>query len=145
MAVGNSGVTVLGHSLGSALGTYLTAELAGRFANIPLSACLFASPKPGDGDFAKDFDGKVRNYIVYNYEEDLVPDAPPIGFSALSNCVILRQQETSPSIGDDKACCHHLISYIALLSADEFKRVIALQGTTHDDCKCAACVTLKPA
>lgn len=46
--VATAAVTVLG----AALATYLTAELAALMPASRVSACLFASPKPGDGDFA---------------------------------------------------------------------------------------------
>lgn len=47
--VATAAVTVLGHSLGAALATYLTAELAVLLPASQVSACLFASPKPGTG------------------------------------------------------------------------------------------------
>ncbi len=140
--VGTAPIIVLGHSLGAALGTFLAAELA-VLPNAPnVSACLFASPKPGNGEFANYFASKVNSYVVYNYENDIVPDTPPIGYSAVPNCTVLKASGTNVTIGEDKTCCHHLISYIALLDVTEFKRVIALQGTTPDDCKCAACVNI---
>lgn len=139
---GRSPVTVLGHSLGAALGTFLVAELSDRQDAPNVSACLYASPKPGNEDFANYFASKITDYVVYNYEHDVVPDAPPIGYSAVPGCTVLTASGSTATIGEDKACCHHLISYIALLDIAEFKRVIALQGTTPDDCKCAACVTL---
>ena len=140
--VGAAPIVVLGHSLGAALGTFLAAELADRNNAPNVAACLFASPKPGNKAFADYFASKISDYVVYNYEHDIVPDTPPVGFSPLSNVTVLSTGNSSAQIGSDKACCHHLICYIALLDVDEFKRVIALQGTTPDDCKCAACVTL---
>jgi triacylglycerol lipase len=139
--VGSAPVIVLGHSLGAAISTYLVAELADRPGAPNASACLFASPKPGNAEFASYFASKVKDYVVYNFESDVVPATPPLGYSAVPNCTVIKQSDSKATIGADKKCCHHLISYIALLDVNEFKRVVALQGTTPDDCKCAACVS----
>ena len=117
-------VTVLGHSLGSSLATLLTYELAAptRLGAARTSAILFASPKTGDHDFVDAFAGLVTNYIVINYEHDVVPDVPPFDifhldlFRTLPFCRILADTNSTAKINnDDKACCHHLIDYVAVL------------------------------
>jgi triacylglycerol lipase len=59
--VGTAPIIVLGHSLGAALGTYLVAELADRPKAPNASACLFASPKPGNEEFSNYFVAKVAS------------------------------------------------------------------------------------
>jgi hypothetical protein len=43
---------------------------------------------------------------------------------------------------DDKACCHHLISYVALLCLPAFTNAMAAAGWTSDDETCSKCTTL---
>jgi hypothetical protein len=64
--VGAGSVTVTGHSLGSALATYLTDDLAERLGP-RASACLFASPRTGDAAWTALFASTVTNYQLYNY------------------------------------------------------------------------------
>jgi triacylglycerol lipase len=76
--VGGGTVTVVGHSLGSALATYLTLDLAAPTRlGARVSACLFASPQPGDKTFAALFDATVANYKLYNYELDAAARTTP--------------------------------------------------------------------
>lgn len=66
-AVASSHLTVLGHSLGAALATYLTADLAALIDTSRLNACLFVSPKPGNSAFSTYFSRSVPHYQVFNY------------------------------------------------------------------------------
>ncbi|TQI80524.1 lipase (class 3) [Serratia fonticola] len=141
--VANANVTVLGHSLGAALATYLSAELAALLPTSQITTCLFASPKPGNSEFADYFQNTVLNYQVFNYQRDLVPMAPPLGYSALPGCTILPPNQTGLIIGSSPACCHHAICYIALLDADFYQQLITQPTMTADDKSCAACVISK--
>lgn len=144
-ALDGADVVILGHSLGSALAAYTSAELASEYAVSKISAVLFACPKPGNSDFASYYNKLGFGYVVYNYEADIVPKMPPFGYSALTNVILLQQggEGGQVHISARKACCHHLISYIALLNIDIFKQTMALAGTTAGDQQCAACVTLQ--
>ena len=137
-------VTVAGHSLGAVLASYLIGELAVLLGSPAVSGCLFASPKPGDGGFADYFGGLNVNCDIYNYQVDIVPDTPPLGYTALPGVIVLPPggENGGVQISASPACCHHLFSYMALLDTAVFKKVIALSGMTPDDCKCAACTTL---
>jgi hypothetical protein len=143
-------VTVLGHSLGSSLATLLTYELAdpARLGTARTSAILFASPKTGDHDFVDAFAGLVTNYIVINYEYDVVPDVPPFDifhldlFRTLPFCRILADNNSTAKINnDDKGCCHHLIDYVAVLCPAAFNAAKAAAGWTTDDGNCSKCVS----
>ena len=149
--VGTTGtVQVLGHSLGSALATYLTFALTspkslGRNRG---SALLFASPKTGDHDFVGAFDKQVDEYLIINYEHDLVPQVPPFDithidiYRALPACMVITDETAKVKVkNDDKACCHHLICYIAMLCPEVFQKTKGTTGWTGDDESCASCIT----
>ncbi|EJA0166393.1 hypothetical protein MQB33_003454 [Salmonella enterica subsp. enterica serovar Sandiego] len=112
--VATAAVTVLGHSLGAALATYLTAELAALMPASRVSACLFASPKPGDGDFASYFRHSVPHYQSFSYQNDIVPLTPPLGYSPLPDGTVLLPGMSDLTIASTPDCCHHLISYIGV-------------------------------
>lgn len=143
-AIGNAPLTLIGHSLGTTLGIYASAELAALCDRNKLSIYLFACPKPGDKAFSDYFEQLGLRYQVFNYQKDWVPDLPPLGYSALQNIQILPVGgiDGDVHIGMDKTCCHHLISYTALLSTQVFQQILNLPGTTPDDHQCAQCVTL---
>ena len=62
-AAGSTGtVTVVGHSLGAALATYLTLDLARGGLSAHVSACLFASPQTGNQAFVTLFDQTIGDY-----------------------------------------------------------------------------------
>ncbi|CDI27627.1 TPA: lipase family protein [Klebsiella pneumoniae] len=135
-----SSITVLGHSLGAALGTYLIAELVTRIGSKSASACLFASPKPGDCNFADYFSGQVLRYQDYIYINDIVPTLPPIGYSSLHNYTLLTKPVDGITISSSKVCCHHLISYIALLDPVCYKEFLSSPFLTGNDKACSECV-----
>jgi len=143
-------VTVLGHSLGSSLGILLAYDLASpaRLGTLRTSALFFASPKTGDHDFVDAFADLITNYMVINYEYDVVPDVPPFDifhldlFRTLPFCRILADTNSTAVIDDDdKACCHHLICYVAELCPAIFASAKNAAGWTSDDGTCAKCVS----
>ena len=69
-------VMVIGHSLGSALATYLALDLARGTLGGRVSACLFASPHTGNKAFTDLFDQTVNEYRLFNYILDIVPRVP---------------------------------------------------------------------
>lgn len=141
-------ITVLGHSLGAALATYLVLDL--NLAGNGASACLFASPRTGDRKFADYFESKVSNYDVFNYERDVVPKVPNVDVMHLSAYQTLYQAKVIPDDGtmatiqDLPTCNHHLICYIALLDRQAYLDERAKPGFTSDDGECAQCV-VRPA
>jgi len=143
----NGTVIVLGHSLGSAIATYLTYTLADSLVN-RVSAVLFASPKTGDHDFVDAFDKRVENYIVINYEHDLVPRVPPYDithfdlYRTLPNCWKIIDETAQVMVNrEDKKCCHHLICYVAMLCRDVFQKAKGIDHWTNDDEDCAKCIS----
>jgi pimeloyl-ACP methyl ester carboxylesterase len=142
-------VRVLGHSLGSALGTLLTSDLSTVLGKQRVSALLFASPKVGDHDFVTQFAARVEDYLVINYEHDLVPRVPPFDifcmdlYRTLPKVRMLTDETAAAVVNGDKACCHHLICYVAMLSPSVYRAAMAATAPlqcTKDDVHCAQCV-----
>jgi hypothetical protein len=110
--LGSSPVTIVGHSLGSPLSTYLAYDLARNGCNV--SAILVASPRPGDADFARAFAGAVPNHRVYNNVRDLVPRVPVgFGYTPLPNVAPL---DPGSLVEDGPFCNHHCADYIAMMN-----------------------------
>ena len=113
-------VTVVGHSLGSALATYLTLDLARAGLSARVSACLFASPHPGDQAFVALFDQTIADYRLFNYILDIVPRVPPgLGYAALPRRTVIRPSTAEAAIRFDIGCNHHVICYCAMLDYEE--------------------------
>jgi triacylglycerol lipase len=115
-------VTVVGHSLGSALATYLTLDLARGDLGARTSACLFASPHTGNQAFASLFDQTVADYRLFNYILDVVPRVP-LGpdYAPLPKRTVLRPETAEASIRFDIGCNHHVICYCAMLDYEGTK------------------------
>jgi triacylglycerol lipase len=113
-------VTVVGHSLGSALATYLTLDLARAGLGARVSACLFASPHPGDRAFATLFEQTIADYRLFNYILDIVPRVPPgLGYEPLPRRTVIRPSTAEAAIRFDIGCNHHVICYCAMLDYEE--------------------------
>ncbi len=109
-------VTVVGHSLGSTLATYLTLDLARGGLGAGVSACLFASPHTGDQGFVDLFDRSVSDYRLFNYILDIVPRVPlGLGYAPLPRRTVIQPANAEASIRVDIACNHHVICYCAML------------------------------
>jgi triacylglycerol lipase len=117
-----SKITVVGHSLGAALATYLALDLARGVLGERVSACLFASPHPGNQDFALYFDKTVANYRLLNYALDVVPRVP-LGpdYAPLPKRTVIQPTTAEASIKLDVGCNHHVICYCAMLDYEETK------------------------
>jgi triacylglycerol lipase len=116
-AAGPAGmVTVVGHSLGSALATYLTLDLARGDLGGRVSACLFASPQTGNQAFVKLFDQTITNYRLFNYILDIVPRVP-LGpdYFPLPRRTVIQPATAEATIRVDIGCNHHVICYCAML------------------------------
>jgi hypothetical protein len=112
--VGGGTVTVTGHSLGSALATYLTDDLAERMG-ASASACLFASPRSGDAAWAALFAASVKAYQLFNYILDLVIHVPAPGYATLPNATVIQPATAQAGIRLDIFCNHHVICYCAMI------------------------------
>lgn len=117
----NASLTVIGHSLGSALGTYLLCDLA-QIAprQFSLDACLIASPHAGDRTFVERVDHDAPLYKVYNYIFDIVPHVPPslplgFGFQPLPKATWITSNDAQARINNDLLCNHHAFCYAAML------------------------------
>ncbi len=105
--LGRNPVTVIGHSLGAALATYLAYDLA---ASNPVRARLFCSPRPGDTVFASGFAQRVRDHTVYVYKPDIVPDVPiGFGYCPLPNLITITPAAAKARIRFSLDCFHHVI------------------------------------
>jgi len=121
----NTKLTVVGHSLGAALVSYLTFDLAAEVHDPAghLDAHMIACPNPGDTVFAKGFRDAVPNYGVVNWDRDLVPKLPPLPYGPLLNGGsaqnVLVLTETTPNIGplpvNNPQCNHHAVCYARML------------------------------
>lgn len=125
-AIPDGKVTVVGHSLGSALATYLALDLVtvqkmgGR-----VTACMFASPHPGDITFVDYFDQNVATYTLYNYSRDAVPTVPLFfGYASLPRAVKFTPDDAQADVKynhlaplelENLKCQHHVACYAAML------------------------------
>jgi len=133
----NGTLMVVGHSLGSAIATYLSLDLARGPLGARVSACLFASPQPGDTALAQFYDQIVANYRVFNYVLDVVPRVPTgLGYSALLKTTVLQPSTAEASIRVDVGCNHHVICYCAMLDYEN----TPYQHVATIDTACAACI-----
>jgi triacylglycerol lipase len=112
----NATVMVVGHSLGSALATHLTLDLARGGLGARVSACLFASPHTGNDAFVSLFDQAVADYRLFNYILDVVPRVP-LGpdYAPLPKRTVLRPETAEANIRFNLGCNHHVICYCAML------------------------------
>jgi triacylglycerol lipase len=114
-------VTVIGHSLGAALASYLMLDLA----TVPqrsyrVEGSLFACPRAGGRDFVQRVDDTVDAYRVYNYMRDLVPHVPPslplpINFESFPQTIWIKPADAQAVIKNNFACNHHAYCYAAML------------------------------
>ena len=123
----DASLVVVGHSLGAALGTYLTLELAlaaPRTATV--QACLFASPRTGNKAFVQAFDQAVGYYRLFNYLLDVVPRIP-FGpeYEPLPRRTVIQPSTAEAAIRMTLACNHHVICYCAMLDYEGTMDVVA--------------------
>jgi triacylglycerol lipase len=137
--VGAGSVTVTGHSLGSAIATYLTFDVAVKLGS-RATACLFASPRTGDAAWAALFDTKVATYQLYNYILDVVTHVPTLGYTTLSKVTLLNPKTAQAKVRLDVFCNHHVICYCAMI---DYAAAMAAPADP-DDVKCKLCVSPPP-
>ncbi len=120
--VGENEWLVTGHSLGAAISTYLTFDLAKPVSlGSGVRGCFFASPRPGDADFAAAFQNLGSRYVVIDNRADTVPQLPPtsLGYATLQNELSLSVAncDITMTVRNDILCNHHVVCYAAMLSA----------------------------
>lgn len=133
--VGMNKVIVTGHSLGSALATYFTEDLAERLGS-RVSACLFASPRTGDASWVNVFNTSVKDYRLFNYILDIVTHVPTLGYATLPNTTVIQPSTAQAGIRLDIFCNHHVICYCAMIDYQQTKSA----PTTPQDASCASCI-----
>jgi len=127
-------VTVVGHSLGGALATYLALELARGPIGSRVSGCFFASPHPGNRAFAAFFDKVVTNYRVFDYILDIVPRVPfGPDYAPLPKLTVLRPSLAEASIRLEVGCNHHVVCYCAMLDYEDTKAVLTPQAPPGEE------------
>jgi hypothetical protein len=118
--------TVCGHSLGAALATYLSFDVA-KLLGGRASACLFASPRTGDPVWTTAYAARVQTYRLINYVLDVVPyvpfEPPAMPYQTLPNSQILDPNTAQAEVRFDIGANHNLFSYCAMLDATEAKRL----------------------
>jgi hypothetical protein len=109
-------ITVVGHSLGSALATLYTIENAkGDQIHNP-TLCTFASPRVGDADFVAAFSAlPLTSWRIVN-EPDIVPRQPPelTGFGHIG---VEQKFDSSATAKASLACWHAMATYLSLLDS----------------------------
>lgn len=118
-----STVTVIGHSLGAALASYLMLDLAAvPQRSYRVEGNLFACPRAGGQDFVQRVDQTVDAYRVYNYMRDLVPHVPPslplplpLNFESFPQTTWIQAANAQAVIENDPECNHHAYCYAAML------------------------------
>ena len=136
-AVSSGSVTVVGHSLGSALASYWAYELADiALLGSRVSVRLFASPRPGDGHFADLFAVRIKDAIAYAFDPDLVPKVPfGFGYTPLHCLQEIEPAAAAVRIKMNPDCCHHAYSYCALLSPEiAASAVLTIADATFHAC-----------
>jgi len=137
--VGTGTLVVTGHSLGSALATYLTADLAARLGS-RVSACLFASPRTGNRAWVDLFAATVKDYRLFNYILDIVPYVPTGNYAALPNATVIQPATAKAAVNLDIACGHRLLCYCAMI---DFAATLEVPLTGKDD-RAKACIGPPP-
>ena len=105
-------VAIAGHSLGGALATLLTLDVALNTECRQPVVYTYASPRTGDHFFAGSFNGAVaQSYRIYN-RSDLVPNLPPflpLPYEHTNTGVELVAPMNA--IEGNLGCEHHLTTY----------------------------------
>jgi triacylglycerol lipase len=133
--VGQATVAICGHSLGSAVATYLSFDVA-RLMGARAIACLFASPRTGDLAWTTAYAATVGTCRLMNYILDVVPyvplDAPAaFQYSTLPMAEIILPSAAQAEVRFDVVCDHNVICYCAMIDyADTKARASALDDAS---------------
>jgi triacylglycerol lipase len=131
---GGGALTVVGHSLGSALATYVAYEAAQALPG-RVSLRVFASPHPGNSEFAQAVAAVVPNHRHWRNPNDVVPDVPiALGYVHLPNTIMIGPSTDALQIDSDWGCSHHLLSYLALLDSAIYESIASGQDQPYLYC-----------
>jgi len=127
-------VTVCGHSLGGALATFLTLDVALNTSCRTPSTYTYASPRTGGPIFAATYNAAIAaSYRIAN-RQDLVPALPPILPLPYEHVNTGYPLNPPPNmVNPTIACMHHLTTYLWLMSQLVGSNAYPLDG----DCKFA--------
>ncbi|MEW6212223.1 MAG: lipase family protein [Acidobacteriota bacterium] len=110
----NGYLTCVGHSLGSSIATMLALESKVNDGVSNTTLYTFASPKTGDGTFARYFDSHVLDSLrIYN-EPDIVPKLPPL-YSQVNTAYEIDSKNFS-NIKHSILCYHELTTYLWVIN-----------------------------
>jgi len=111
---GNSKVTIVGHSLGSAIATLLALDMSAN-TTLPVVLYTLASPRVGDLSFHNIFNHMVPNAYRVANRLDAVPNTPPplLYFHVGDDTELLPPSNMKL----DLLCEHELTNYHAMLAA----------------------------
>lgn len=114
--VGGGAVTIVGHSLGSALATYLSYDVAAARPGKTTRAFLFASPQPGNGAYGARYAKTAPEHHVINYVLDVVPRVP-FGprYDSLPGPHVLQPSTADAGVRVGLGHNHHVICYAAMI------------------------------
>ena len=129
--VGGGTLIVAGHSLGSALATYLAYDAAlalpGR-----VSLRVFASPRTGNAELVGAVAAAVPDHRHWRNPNDIVPRVPiALGYEHLPNTVDIGPSTGTVEIKSDWGSSHHLLCYIALLDDNLLGSATAAQDVPY--------------
>jgi len=136
--VGEATVAICGHSLGSAVATYLSFDLA-KLMGARASACLFASPRTGDLAWTTAYAATVATCRLMNYILDIVPyvplEAPPaFQYSTLPSAEIILPSAAQAEVRFDVVCDHNVICYCAMIDYADTKARASAQDAASWRC-----------
>lgn len=107
-------ITVVGHSLGAAIATYGSLDLA--LAGAQVRGRFVASPHPGNEAFCRAFGAAVPAHVLYRNVDDVVPRVPFFfGYSDVSNVVELSAAKAAIRVDGGLPAQHHVLTYSALM------------------------------
>lgn len=133
--VGAGELAVAGHSLGSALATYIAYEMAVRLPAGCVSLRVFASPHPGNTIFTEAVAAAVPDHRHWRNINDIVPRVPVyLGYAHLPNTIDLQPVTDALEIKDNWGCSHHLLSYIALMAPEFLPEANSPQNKPYLPC-----------
>lgn len=138
--IGQHPVTVLGHSLGGAIATYLAHDLALLAMQVNLR--VYASPRPGNAAYVG-FAARALagHHAGFHLEDDIVPDTPlfdPLQLQAYHALPDITPLDAD-LIESGVTCRHHLLSYIAALDRTTWEQARRDPHFTPD-ADCAGCI-----
>lgn len=132
-------VTVCGHSLGGALATLLTIDVALNTSCHAPTAYTFASPRTGEHLFAAAFNATVASHYRIVNRQDLVPKLPPLLPLPYEHVNTFFELVPPPDkINPTIPCMHHLTTYLWLMSQQAATGQTAPVNTYQLDADCVA-------